>query len=189
MARLFVALDLSGADGAIAPLRAPIEGIRWAAAEALHVTLRFVGEVDDRLGAELATRLAEVRGAPLDLSLRGVGLRGRPPRLAFAGVAPTPPLLALHAAVEAAIVAGGVAPDLRAFHPHVTVARFRGGARRALREWAERHRDFASPPLPVDAFHLVESRSGPAGAVHHRIATYALSPGDPAAASHREAVR
>jgi 2'-5' RNA ligase len=137
--RLFVALELPDAwrDVAI-ELRATLDGVldaesaralRWVQPDLLHLTLRFLGEFPetnlDRLRAALDRH---VPPAGLDLSLAGAGRFGTPRRMqaVWLGVdGDRGGLEALAARVEQACVDAGVAPDARAFQPHITLARVR----------------------------------------------------------------
>lgn len=113
---------------ATAPLRA-LEGVRPVRAEQLHLTLRFIGEVDrgleTPLAREIATVTAELPGFPIRLRDAGVFPSHRRARVLWVGVEEAPALAQLQRAVEEAVVRGGVAPDPRPFRPHVTVGRIR----------------------------------------------------------------
>lgn len=131
--RLFVAVLLPSAiraelTRATAALRA-LEGVRPVRAEQLHLTLRFIGEVDLGLEAPLARAIsaatAELPRFPIRLCAAGVFPSHRRARVLWVGVEEAPPLSALQRSVEEAVVGVGVAPDPRPFRPHVTVGRIR----------------------------------------------------------------
>ena len=113
---------------ATAALRA-LEGVRPVRAEQLHLTLRFIGEVDCGLEAPLARAIsAATEGRPrFPIRLRGAGVfpSHRPARVLWVGVEEAPSLSALQRSVEEAVVGVGVTPDPRPFRPHVTVGRIR----------------------------------------------------------------
>ncbi len=113
---------------ATAALRA-LEGVRPVRAEQLHLTLRFIGEVDGGLEAPLAREIgaatAESPGFPIRLRAAGVFPSHRRARVLWVGVEEAPALAALQRSVEEAVVRAGVAPDPRPFRPHVTVGRIR----------------------------------------------------------------
>lgn len=125
-----------------AELRARAPGLAWVRADNLHLTLRFLGEVEpsalERVREAVAVAAAAV--APFTVALGGLGgfPSGRAPRVVWAGVvAGAEGLEALHAALEGALVARGIPGEGRTFHPHVTLARARdrrgaGGLERAL---------------------------------------------------------
>ncbi|MYA33058.1 MAG: RNA 2',3'-cyclic phosphodiesterase [Gemmatimonadales bacterium] len=106
-----------------------LEGVRPVRAEQLHLTLRFIGEVDrgleTPLAREIAAATAELPTFPIRLRAAGVFPSYRRARVLWVGVEEAPALLALQRAVEGAVVRAGVAPDPRPFRPHVTVGRIR----------------------------------------------------------------
>lgn len=107
-----------------------VTGARWQADDQLHLTLRFIGEVDRHAAADIAAALAGVRHLAIDAVTGGVGSfadRGRPNAL-WVGVGPAAALAALHLKVDQALFRAGIARDGRAFHPHVTLARLGRGA-------------------------------------------------------------
>lgn len=131
--RLFVAILLPSAiradlTRATAGLRA-LEGVRPVRTEQLHLTLRFIGEVNRGLEAPLAREIgaatAELPGFPVRLRAAGVFPSHRRARVLWVGVEEAPALAALQRSVEEAVVRVGVAPDPRPFRPHVTVGRIR----------------------------------------------------------------
>ena len=92
----------------------------------------------------------------------------------WAGVEPKAPLAALAAKVERACQSAGVEPERRAFHPHVTLARWKGRRTREIADFLERNRGLASAPFEVDRFILFESRLSRHGAHYEEAASYAL---------------
>ena len=65
-------------------------------------------------------------------------------------------------------------PDMRSFHPHITLGRCTGPACPGLNQWLQRHREFAGPPIRVDAFELYRSELNPGGAVHTLVERFDL---------------
>ncbi len=131
--RLFAAVLLPAAiradvARATGDLRA-LEGVRPVRAEQLHLTLRFIGEVDrgleTPLAREIAAAVAELPGFSIRLRAAGVFPSHRRARVLWVGVEETPALAVLQRSVEEALVRAGVAPDPRPFRPHVTVGRIR----------------------------------------------------------------
>lgn len=154
-----------------------VEGARWQSDDQIHLTLRFVGEVDRHLANDIAASLARIVASAPELALSGVGTfdrRGRVDTL-WAGVTPAAPLAALHAKVDRACVSAGVAPDDRAYLPHITLARFnRAGA--GLDAFLADHAGLASAPFTITEFGLYESILGRSGAVYHLAERYPLTP-------------
>lgn len=135
MTRTFIAIELGDAARAalarqIARLRGELPGVHWVDPASLHLTLAFLGELDDaRLDqARAAAAQAAAAAPPFALHLAGLGTFGRPdaPRVIWAGVGgDLDPLRRLHASLWAGLAAVGFAPDERAFSPHLTLARLR----------------------------------------------------------------
>ena len=127
--RLFVGLELPEAvTAALVATMGGVAGARWQRADQLHLTLRFIGEVDRHGAADIAAALGRVNIRPFTAELGAAGLfehRGRIDTL-WVGVRPAEPLAQLARAVNAALAGVGIAPDARAFVPHLTVARGRG---------------------------------------------------------------
>jgi 2'-5' RNA ligase len=156
-------------DEAAAPLRQQGGAVSWVRAENLHVTMRFLGGVDEATIGKVREALAEAAAgvAPFRIVLQGFGgfPTARAPRVVWAGVSDGGEQLgALHARVEAALARRRIPAEGRAFHPHVTLGRAReprgaGGLAEAL----------GAPGAPlgqtlVDAIHLMRSDLHPSGA-------------------------
>jgi 2'-5' RNA ligase len=133
--RAFVAIPLPeevrDAIGAFARgLRPFFGGARWERADKLHLTLKFLGDTDDRLVGEILTLLGDCtsRTPPFPMTVSGFG--GFPslhrPRVLWVGCADAGgTLLRLHDDLEGGLAALGFAREERAFHPHITIARIR----------------------------------------------------------------
>ena len=174
MHRLFVALRLP-ADLLQACLKAAGDvPPGWAAqdAEQLHVTLRFIGEVDRHRAEDIAAMFGSIRAPALWLALAGVGWFDHGPRGAlFARVEPREPLAALHAKLDRALIRLGEQPEGRSYLPHITLARRRAGAADPAR-WLERHSDLATPATFVRAMTLFESHLGRDGPTYETVDAY-----------------
>ncbi len=138
--RLFVAVNLPAAERraayeAAAPLRTARLPVKWVAEDAIHVTLRFLGEVSDERVGPIADALGgAVRAArPFDLGLGGVGAFPSlaRPRVVWIAVERHPALELLANDVEKALMALDFEPELRPFHPHLTLGRAERSARPA----------------------------------------------------------
>jgi 2'-5' RNA ligase len=148
---------------------------RWQSEEQLHITLRFIGEVERPLANDLADALHRIRAEPFTIGVRGVGrFEQRNGGALWAGVEPKEPLAALAAKIERLCQQCGLSPEHRAFHPHITLARWKGRRSRELADYLERHRGLASEPFVVDSFILFESRLSRHGAHYEEVARYAL---------------
>ena len=178
MFRLFVAIDPPPAVvERLAGLCAGVPGARWVEPDQIHLTLRFVGEVDGALRADVRTELGRVAAGPFSLTLSGTDCFGgrRRARTLWVGVEPCPPLVELKTKVEAALGRAGLAPERRKFHPHVTLARLKAGPPDRIGRFLTDTALFKSEPFAVDAFSLYESHLNRGGAVHLLDARYPLS--------------
>jgi len=179
MARLFVAVDLpEPVRGVLTPLAAGLPGAHWVEADQLHLTVRFIGEVDGALFRAIVAALGRVGGAPFDLVLDSLGHfppRGAP-RLLWAGVGRSDGLVSLRRRVESALAALGIDRDGRKFAPHITLARLQETPPARLGRYLEVHPLFRTPPFTVDRFRLYSSLLGRRGAVHRLEAEYPFAP-------------
>ena len=164
MPRLFVAVCLPAQirDRLIA-IQGGVEGARWQDDAQLHLTLRFIGEVDARTGDDIVAALAGLHVAPFDIALSGVGSfahKGRVDTL-WAGITPHEALASLHKKIDHAIVRAGLPPESRAYRPHITLARGRMGS---VDAFLNVNATMTSPPFTVSHFGLYESTLGNGGA-------------------------
>ena len=149
-------------------------GWAWQDDAQLHVTLRFIGEVERPMAEDIASALGTISAAKVELGLHGVGFfdQGRQGVL-FARAIPRDPLEALHKKVDRALTSVGMEPERRAFLPHVTLARRRrSGADPA--GWLEAHAALAAEPEPVGEFILYESHLGHDGPYYEPVARFQL---------------
>src|SRR5215213_6353967 len=97
---------------------------RWQQDEQLHLTLRFIGEVERPVAEDLADALSRIRAQPFELRVTGVGrFEQRNSGALWAAVEPKAPLAALAAKIERVCIEIGLDPERRAFHSHITLAR------------------------------------------------------------------
>ncbi|MCB1882503.1 MAG: RNA 2',3'-cyclic phosphodiesterase [Geminicoccaceae bacterium] len=176
MPRLFVAIPMPGeAAPPIGRLARGLPDARWTPLGDLHLTLRFLGEVDHDTFCEIGEALAGITLPPFDLALKGIGQfppRG-PLRHLWVGVEPSDGLERLKRRVDRAAASAGVPPESRKWLPHVTVARFRYPPPEArLGDWLRNRSLFRAEPFPVSAFCLYSSRLHPDGAEHTLEASY-----------------
>jgi 2'-5' RNA ligase len=148
---------------------------RWQDEEQLHLTLRFIGEVERPVADDLADTLGRVRAPRMQLRVAGVGrFEQRNSGALWAAVDPKAPLAALAAKVERTCQSVGLEPERRAFHPHITLARWKGRRTREVHDFLESRRGLASEPFPVDRFILFESHLSKHGAHYVEVASYDL---------------
>ena len=143
--------------------------------EQLHLTLRFIGEVERPVADDLAAELGRIHSPPFELRLSGTGrFEQRSSGALWAGVEPKAPVAALAAKVERACVTVGLEPERRTFHPHITLARWKGRRRHEVARFLDHTRGLTSAPFPVRDFVLFESRLSRHGAHYEEVARYEL---------------
>jgi 2'-5' RNA ligase len=148
---------------------------RWQADEQLHLTLRFIGEVERPVAEDLAAALSRIRADPFPLRIAGTGrFEQRSAGALWAGAEPKQSVAALAAKIEHACVACGLEPEHRAFHPHITLARWKGRRSREVGEFLDHTRGLSSEPFDVAEFILFESRLSRHGAHYEAVAQYSL---------------
>jgi len=148
---------------------------RWQDEEQLHLTLRFIGEVDRPVADDLAASLSRVQAEPFSIRISGVGrFEQRNAGALWAGVEPKEPVAALAAKIERVCQQVGLEPERRAFHPHITLARWKGRRTREIGDFLQRKAGLASATFEVDRFTLFESHLSRHGAHYEEVAAYPL---------------
>ena len=143
-----------------------------------HLTLVFLGEQTEPVLEAAHERFAQTRVPPFPLSLKSLGLfGGAKPRAAWAGVAPSEPLIRLQAKLDHAARSAGIVTESRRFHPHVTLGRFQPpGTEETFR--LERAiaagSTFTTPEWVVDHFILYQSHQTKQGSRYSELARYDL---------------
>jgi 2'-5' RNA ligase len=175
MHRLFVALrPPEHVREQLLDLMEGVPAMRWQDDEQLHLTLRFIGEVERPIAEDIAAELERIRFERFSLALQGVGKFEKHRHGAlWAGIQPKEQLKALAAKVERACQAVGLEPERRAYHPHITLARWKGRAP-GLDAFLEVNSSLKSEPWEAEDFLLFESRLGHEGAHYEPVATYKL---------------
>jgi 2'-5' RNA ligase len=176
MQRLFTGLEIPN-DWAqsLAMLRGGLPGARWIDPENYHLTLRFIGDVDDVLAGDIASLLGQIRRRSFDLRLDGLSsFGGRKPRAVVAAVTPSPSMMELQAELERLMQRVGLEPEGRKFIPHVTLARLRDSSSWEVAEYLSARAGFRSPPFPVSRFVLFSSRASTGGGPYVVEAAYPL---------------
>lgn len=174
--RLFIAIAIpSDVADLIDRIATGLPTARWIDLHNLHLTLRFVGDVDHSTFYEIGESLAGISMAPLELELSGVMClppRGLVRQLSI-GISANSALARLRQRVDRCVTASGAPPDRRKFVPHVTFARFNlPPADVQLAAFLRRHASVRLPPFPVTSFGLYSSVLRPKGAEHALEADY-----------------
>jgi len=174
MPRLFTGLEIPPAIGhALALLRGGLPGARWIDPENYHLTLRFIGDVDDVVAHEVASLLGKVRRGAFELRLDGLSAFGsHKPRAVVAAAAPAQPVVELQAEHERLMQRVGLEPEKRKYTPHVTLARLRESTSRQVADYLSNRAAFRSMEFPVSRFVLFSSRASVGGGPYVVEASY-----------------
>jgi RNA 2',3'-cyclic 3'-phosphodiesterase len=179
--RLFVAIDLpESTRQLLGNLDPHIRGVRWIDTAQMHLTLAFFGDVADKIDPAMREKLNAIEFGAFFLSINGVGTfsaRGAP-KIIWIGVGKAHPhLFQIHKRVHEAALAAGLEPELRPWHPHITLARCRNVAPQSLRNFLKANADFDAGMIRVEVFHLYSSKLTAAGPIHTRELTVSCSGG------------
>jgi RNA 2',3'-cyclic 3'-phosphodiesterase len=172
--RVFIAIDLepeikTALKALVRELEATRADIRWATAQGMHLTLKFLGPIDNGQTARVREILANVarHHPPFPLRLEGTGAfpsEGNP-RVLWVGFSPEPKLLALQDEIDGSLETEGFERERRAFTPHLTLGRVKGPDRVAKAMLAlGKHREESFGSMTVRNVSLFESRLEPQGA-------------------------
>lgn len=173
--RLFTAIDLPEVQKH--QLLARMGGlpfVRWQTHDQLHLTLRFIGEVEEHQAEDIRLLLAGLAFNPFKIRVSGIGKFGsrRKPRMVWAGIEGVGQLKALQEKITNVIRRAGIPPQERKYTPHVTMGRLKGDNGPKLDAFLANNRDIYLERFEVSEFHLLQSHLGGTGAHYRRIETY-----------------
>ncbi len=173
----FIAIDLPIAiRDELMLIGSGVPGAYWIDEEQLHLTLRYLGELDGALLRNVQSALERIEAATFPLQLQGVGFfppRGEPEVL-WVGVDKSAPLETLRTKVDALCTRLGVTPDRRKYAPHVTLARLHDAPDSRLARFAVEHALFKTQVFKPQSFTLYASHRRPTGSEYRRVAVYML---------------
>jgi 2'-5' RNA ligase len=177
MPRLFTALELPpDVRFSLSLLRGGLPGARWVDSDNYHITLRFIGDVDERTAHEVGSMLDQVSRRGFELRIEGLSsFGGRRPRAVVASVAALPALLELQAEHERLMQRIGLEPEGRKFTPHVTLARLRESTNRQVADYLAERGPFRTAPFSVGQFVLYSARASVGGGPYIVEAAYPLA--------------
>lgn len=178
MLRLFVALDLpDGLKSDLLAICGGVPGAKWRRHDQLHLTLRFIGEVDGALARDVRDALSGIDAPGFDLRVRGIGHFGdrKRPRVLWAGVEDNDELKRLQSKVARRLREVGLDDEHRKFHPHITLARLQGTPISEITAFESMFGGFSAPSFPVEDFILFSSYLSGEGAVYTPEAVYPLN--------------
>jgi 2'-5' RNA ligase len=167
--RLFIALELpESCRETLVALNPHVKGLRWLPPEQLHVTMSFIGHVNSIQEEPLREALADVRVPQFFLPIQGVGtFGGARPTLVWAGLGKAHPhLFALHKHLQDAVLHAGLEPDLKPFHPHITLGRANGVSGATLLPFLRRNAEAEFGLWRVTGFAMFSSVLSSEGAIH-----------------------
>jgi 2'-5' RNA ligase len=174
--RLFTGLELPSEIAAeLAMLRGGVSGARWVEAEDYHITLRFMGDIDERAAGEAADALAEIRRPSFPVAIESLSwFGGDKPRAIVAMAKPTAALVELQADQERRLRRIGLSPETRKYTPHVTLARLRSASPYAVADYLSARGYFPSRQFEATRFVLFSARESMGGGPYLIEAAYAL---------------
>ena len=174
--RLFLAIPLPEAIGLrLAPLQRDLAGASWRAPETFHLTLRFLGEINETLARDLDDELGRIIAAPFEMRLQGAGsFGGREPSAVWAGAEAPPALARIAVGCETAARRVGLAPETRKFRPHVTLAYLHGASDVQVAAYQQRISAFEADLFWVDHFAMFSSHGTKHGSRYVEEAIYPL---------------
>ncbi len=178
MLRLFVGLGLpSAARARLGALCCGLKQARWVRSENFHLTLRFIGDVDEAMAGDINDALREIHADGFSMRLQGLGFFGsrRQARQIWVGADRTPELVRLQEKIASAIARTGLLPEGRKFVPHVTFARLRDVPPRAVADFLATREPFCVEAFPVRYFTLYSSKLSPDGPIYRAEADYPLA--------------
>jgi 2'-5' RNA ligase len=165
------------ASSELANLCRDVRGARWTDIGQMHLTLRFIGDVDTTSASGIMECLHSIRYTSFDLSLKGTGFfpPRRSPKILWAGVNKSSHLTELHDIIENALASTGIGPEERRFYPHITLARLNDSTTHAdIIPFLSSTSLFRFGPAHITEFHLYSSTLKADGAVHTIEESYEL---------------
>ncbi len=169
MLRLFVAIDIpEDIRTLVCGMGATIPGARAVPTEQLHLTLKFLGDMESSMLRDIRQALAEIDHELFSMSLQTVGHfppRGMP-RVLWVGINPVRETVALRNKVEKALSDIGIEREKRKFSPHVTLARLKDSPINRVSQFLAGNALFETPAFRIDEFQLYSSTLTPQGAIH-----------------------
>lgn len=176
MPRLFTAVEIPPAVAAdLSSLRGGLPGARWVDPENYHMTLRFIGDVDDETAHDVTAMLGQVRRRAFEIRFSGLDqFGGKKPRAVFAAAAASAPLSELQADHERIFRRLAIEHDSRKFTPHVTLARLRETSPREVADYLAVRGGYRSAPFSIARFVLFSARASTGGGPYVVEAAYPL---------------
>ena len=178
MPRLFIAVDLPAEiKNNLEKMSFGIPGAKWIDPQQIHLTVRFIGEVDGTTFLDIKTALEQVSLKPFSLALKGVGHfppRGKP-RVLWVGIEQSQPLQSLKGRIDKILATVGLQPEGRKFSAHITLARLKNSPIHMVANFLAGNGLFSQEPFEIKDFKLYSSTLTPKGAIHKVEKVYPLT--------------
>lgn len=181
MMRLFVGLELpQEVRHQLSGVCSGLPNVRWVEADNFHMTLSFIGEVDENVAADIDDALAGISAPAFDVTFQDFGTFGHGSKLTslWIGIANQPALRHLHQKVDTALMHAGLELQRRKFKPHVTLARLKGVSQERLGQFFIDYNDFEIKSVAIDHFTLFLSHLSQNGAHYEIMSRYDLTQGE-----------
>ena len=177
MPRLFTGLEVPRETGmSLSMMRGGLPGARWIDPENYHITLRFIGDIDDRLAHEIAMLLDGVKRRAFEVRFDELAsFGGRKPRAVIAAIDPVAPLIELQAEHERLMQRVGLEPEGRKYTPHVTLARLRESSSRQVADYLSARGPVRVTPFAASRFVLYSAKASVGGGPYVVEAAYPLA--------------
>lgn len=178
MPRLFTGFEIPQDIGqALAVCRGGLQGARWIDPEFYHITLRFIGDIDDHMAQDVHAVLRQARERPpFTITIEGLDtFGGGKPRALFARVTASPEILDCQSEQERLMRRIGLAPEARKFTPHVTLARMRDVSPLDVADYLTMHGHFPRLTFTAKRVALFSARKSVGGGPYIVEAVYPLA--------------
>lgn len=178
MPRLFIAVDLPAeTKNNLESMAYGIPGAKWIDPQQIHLTVRFIGEVDGATFLDIKAALEQVSLKPFSLALKGVGHfppRGKP-RVLWVGIEQSQPLQSLKGRIDRILATVGLQPEGRKFSAHITLARLKNSPIHKVADFLANNGLFSQKPFETKDFRLYSSTLTSKGAIHTVEKVYPLN--------------
>ena len=178
MPRLFIAVDLPAeTKNNLRSMSYGIPGAKWIDPQQIHLTVRFICEVDGTTFLDIKTALEQVSLEPFSMALKGVGHfppRGKP-RVLWVGIEQSEPLQSLKSRIDRILAGVGLEPEGRKFSPHITLARLKNSPIHKVANFLFSNGLFSQELFEIKDFKLYSSTLTPKGAIHKVEKVYPLT--------------
>lgn len=169
MKRIFIGIFLPETfQESLSSLCFGVSGMKWTKPENLHITLKFIGEVENRLFEEISESLYDAKFKPFIVKVKGIGtFQNKFNQLIWAGLEQSEEILELYKKIEKMLSKFGIPKEKREYLPHVTLGRGKNVRQEKIQEYTMLHNDFFLPiPIVVESFQLISSNLKPSGSVY-----------------------